>query len=52
MQPPPEPGCPSASMGAEWMGSESEALDVKVKRVAKESIVVWVWIMCKDRQMV
>jgi hypothetical protein len=40
MQPTPEPPCPSASMGVEWMGSDSEALDVTVKRVAKESIVV------------
>jgi hypothetical protein len=39
-------------MGAEWMGSESEALDVTVKRVAKESIVVWVWMGCEDREMV
>jgi hypothetical protein len=33
---------PSESMGVEWMGSDSEVLDVTVKRVAKESIVVWV----------
>ena len=52
MQPVPEPPCPSASMGAEWMGSESEALDVTAKRVAKESIVVWVWMRCEDRKMV
>ena len=30
--------CPSASMGVEWMGSDSEALEVTAKRVAKESI--------------
>ena len=42
MQPVPEPPCPSASMGVEWMGSDSGALDMTVKRVAKESIVVWV----------
>jgi len=39
MQPPPPVPCPSASMGVDWMGSDSEVL---VKRVAKESIVVWV----------
>ena len=49
MQPVPEPPCPSASMGAEWMGSESEALDVTVKRVAKESIVVSVYELCGSR---
>jgi hypothetical protein len=32
-------------MGVEWMGSESEMLDVTAKRVAKESIVVWVWMV-------
>ena len=30
--------CPSASMGVEWMGSDSEALEVTAKGVAKESI--------------
>ena len=30
-------------MGVEWMGSGSETLDVTVKRVAKESIVVSVY---------
>ena len=40
MHPVPELLCPSASMGVEWMGSDSEALEVMVKRVAKESIVV------------
>ena len=35
--------CPSASIGAEQMGSDSEALDATAKRVAKESIVVWAW---------
>ena len=42
----------SASMGVEWMGSESDALDVTVKRVTKESIVVWVWMSCEDQEMV
>ena len=42
----------SASMGVEWMGSESDTLDVTVKRVAKESIVVWVWMSCGDQEMV
>ena len=36
-------------MGVEWMGSESEALDVTVKRVAKESIVVSVYEVCGSR---
>ena len=49
MQPVPEPPCPSASMGVEWMGSESEALDVTVKRGAKESIVVSVYEVCGSR---
>jgi hypothetical protein len=49
MQPVFELPCPSASMGVEWMGSDSEAT---VKRVAKESIVVWVWMRCEDREMV
>ena len=40
MQPVPGLPFPSASMGAEWMGSDSEALDVMVKSVEKESIVV------------
>jgi hypothetical protein len=40
MQPVPGLPFPSASMGAEWMGSDSEELDVMVKSVAKESIVV------------
>ena len=54
MQPTPEPSCPSASLGVEWMGSDSEALDVTMKRVAKKSIVVWVWMKCEaceDREM-
>ena len=41
MQPQPVLDCPSASMGVEWMGSdssESDVLDVMVKRVANESI--------------
>ena len=29
--------------------SESSTLDVTVKRVAKESIVVWVWMRCETR---
>ena len=41
MQPVPGLPFPSASMGAEWMGSDSEVLDVRVKNVAKESIVVY-----------
>ena len=41
MQPVPGLPFPSASMGAEWMGSDSVVLDVKVKSVAKESIVVY-----------
>ena len=49
MQPAPELPSPSASTGVEGMGSE---LDVTVKRVAKESIVVWVWMRCGDREMV
>ena len=52
MQPAPEPLCPSASMGVEWIGSDSKALYVTVKMVAKESIVVWVWVRCGDREMV
>ena len=40
MQPVPGLPFPSASMGAEWMGSDSEELDVMAKSVAKESIVV------------
>jgi hypothetical protein len=40
MQPGGPASCPSASMGIEWMGSDSDVLDVTVKRVAKESIVV------------
>jgi hypothetical protein len=50
MQPTPEPPCPSASMGVEWMGSDSEALEATVKRMAKESIVVWVWMRCEDQR--
>ena len=38
------PLSPSASMGPEWIVSMSEAFDVTVKRIAKESIVVWVWV--------
>jgi hypothetical protein len=45
MQPVPGLPFPSASMGAEWMGSDSEELDVMAKSVAKESIVVVdVWV--------
>ena len=45
MQPVPGPPCPSASMGVEGMGSDSEELDVMVKSVEKESIVVVnVWV--------
>ena len=40
MQPRPGLGFPSASIGVERMGSDSEELDVMVKSVAKESIVV------------
>ena len=40
MQPMPGLGFPSASIGVERMGSDSGALEVK--RVAKESIGVWV----------
>jgi hypothetical protein len=49
MQPVPALPSPSASTGVEGMGSES---DVMVKRVEKESIVVWVWMRCGDREMV
>ena len=52
MQPVPEPPCPSASMGVEWMGSDSEALEATVKRMAKESIVVWMWMRCEDQEMI
>ena len=63
MQPPTtEVACPSSSVGVEWMGPESSMLDVlesesstsdaTVKRVAKESIVVWVWKRCVGREMV
>ena len=50
MQPVPGLPFPSESMGAEWMGSDSEELDVMVKSVAKESIVVVdVWVeRCYD----
>jgi hypothetical protein len=45
MQPVPGPPFPSESMGAEWMGSDSEVLEVTVKSEAKESIVVVdVWV--------
>ena len=40
MQPGGPAGSPSASMGVDWMGSDSEVLEATVKRVAKESIVV------------
>ena len=49
MQATPELACPSASMGVEWVGSESDMLYVTVKRVAKESIFVWVWMRCETR---
>jgi hypothetical protein len=49
MQPPPPVPCPSASMGVEWMGSDSEVLEAAVKRVAKESIVVWVVVRWFDK---
>ena len=49
MQPVPGLPFPSASMGAEWMGSDSEELDVRVKSVAKESIVVCE--MCGSRDV-
>ena len=45
MQPVPGLPFPSESMGAEWMGSDSEMLEVTVKSEAKESIVVVdVWV--------
>ena len=45
MQPVPGLPFPSESMGAEWMGSDSEMLEVTVKREEKESIVVvGVWV--------
>ena len=54
-----QPGGPfkSVSTGIEWMGSESESevLDVTVKRLAKKSIIVWVWMRCEvgeDREIV
>ena len=53
-----QPGGPfkSVSTGIDWMGSESEleVLDVTVKRLAKKSIIVWVWMRCEaceDREM-
>ena len=54
-----QPGGPfkSVSTGIGWMGSESESevLDVTVKRLAKKSIIVWVWMrceVCEDREIV
>jgi hypothetical protein len=42
MQPMPGLEFPSASIGVEWMGSDSGALEVTAKTGAKKSIGVWV----------